>query len=334
MKKKTKIILFLLSILILLFLLKKTDLREILEIISKANLLMAFLGIILYLCLVFFRSLKWFLLTKEIKKEVKYSEVLPIFLINSFLGNITPLKSGGVLSPFLFKKYLKISEGQGFSVMMIDMFFEIIVFCLLLLFSLFYIINSNIKNQLSSVVFKELLFLVILMAVFACAILFSKKIAARFLRIFSFFKKNPFLNKIIDFFEKQIESFYQTIILCKEKKSYYYMIPLTIAVWLFEILSFYLIFASVSPIPFLKITTTQIIAAAATFLVLTPAGIGVAELSIVFILSLFGYPYNLILAGTLLTRFLLTGTLFLTGFSGFLLIKNKEAQKIDITKLA
>lgn len=316
MKNCIKIILFAIGVLALLFLIAKSDIRKIAEIISRANLSLVFLGLTLYLILVFARSLKWLLLAKSIKESVKYKEILPVFLANSFLGNITPLKSGGILSPFLFKKYLKIEEGQGFFVMVLDMLYELAVFFCLLFFSLLYLLNYKAENK-TILLAKELLFLFVIIVIFSAAFLSLKKVL---LKLFGFFEKN----KIIEFLKRQISIFYDTFSLLKEKKIHLFLLLTTVIVWLLEVLSFYFIFSSVSPVFFLQVTSAQIIAAGATFLVFTPAGIGVAELSIFFILSIFGYHKEMILAGILLTRFLLTGTLLLIGFIGSLFLKEKS----------
>lgn len=62
---------------------------------------------------------------------------------------------------------------------------------------------------------------------------------------------------------------------------------------------------------------------AAAFITFIPGGVGMAEISVVSILGLFGYPSLLTISGVLLVRLFLTGTLLISGLIGLLLIKKR-----------
>ena len=102
------------------------------------------------------------------------------------------------------------------------------------------------------------------------------------------------------------------------------MIPLTLMGWLFEFLAFYFIFRSVLPARFLEIFSAQTISMAATFVAFVPGGLGVGEVGVIYILSLFGYSSLIATSGAFLARIFLTGTVFLLGIIGSLLIKEKS----------
>ena len=85
---------------------------------------------------------------KIIENRINYRQFIPFFLVNSLMGNITPFKSGEAVTPLLFKKYLKIPVGQGFSIVILDRFFELMIFTIILFFAVFYILNSGIQNSL------------------------------------------------------------------------------------------------------------------------------------------------------------------------------------------
>ena len=125
--------------------------------------------------------------------------------------------------------------------------------------------------------------------------------------------------------KNSLESFYASLDLFKEKNIYKFMIPLTLLGWVLEFLAFYLVFSSVFQAPFLHIISAQAISMAATFLAFVPGGIGVGEAGIIYILNLFGHSIPLATTGALLARLVLTGTVFLLGSLGSLLIKEKEA---------
>src|SRR3989344_668216 len=115
-----KLFLFCLGLGLLAFLIYRVGFLKIFAIISGAKLLVAFLGVLVYLAVIFVRSYKFFLLTRMIKNTVSYGQSLPFYLVNYLMGNLTPLKSGETATPFLLRKYLKIPAGQGFSIIVLD----------------------------------------------------------------------------------------------------------------------------------------------------------------------------------------------------------------------
>ncbi len=148
MKRAVRLILFSFGLLLLFFLIYQVGFYEIIKTIVRAKLKIAFLGVCFYIVLIFTRSLKWFILVRILKNEIKYKELLPLYLINSLMGNVTPFKSGETVTPFLFKKYLKIPVGQGFSVVVLDRFFEMIVLTVISALAVLYMLNLGGSNSL------------------------------------------------------------------------------------------------------------------------------------------------------------------------------------------
>ena len=149
-----KLLLFLVGFSILIALIYRVGFPEIIRVISGAKPHLIFLGILVYLLVILTRSLKWFLLTRIIENKINYRQFVPFYLVNSLMGNLTPFKSGEAVTPFLFKKYLKIPVGQGFSIVILDRFFELMIFIIILVSAIFYILNSGIQNNLILSVFR------------------------------------------------------------------------------------------------------------------------------------------------------------------------------------
>jgi uncharacterized protein (TIRG00374 family) len=291
---------------------------------ARINLLL--LGFLIYLLLILNRTLKWFLLIKVIGHQIKYRNFLPFYLANCLISVLTPFKSGEAVTPFVLKKYLKINVSQGFSVIVLDRFFELIVFTLIFIAAFFYATNRILilpKLILSTIqwIFGGFLLLIF---VFSLIMLSSKKIIKKTFKIFGFFKEFSLIKKLSDLINKELQIFYDSLSLFQNKKVYKFLIPLTLSSWLFELSAYYLIFNAVFPIPFLDITAAQIISIGAGLISLVPGGLGIAEIGTVYILKLFNYPTTLSAGGALLARFILTGTLLISGVIGIFLIKEKR----------
>lgn len=322
--KLIKLVLFIFGILLLGILVYRVGFREIIQIILGAKVYFLILGFLVYLLLVLTRALKWFLLVRTTAEvEIKYNEFLPFYFVNGLMGNITPLKSGEAITPFLFKKYLKIPAGQGFSIVILDRFFELMIFAIILVLALFYIMNNGVQNSLILSIFQWIFVGFILLITVLITIIISKKITLKILGIFNLFKKYSLIKKGLEFIEKELEIFYNSLVLFKNKKIYKFMIPLTLVSWVFEFLAFYLVFSSVLFTSFLNIAAAQVISMAATFVSFIPGGIGIGEIGAVYILNLFNYSVILSASGVLLARFVLTGTLLILGIIGTFLIKEK-----------
>lgn len=312
MGKSIKLILFFLGLSILFALIYRVGFSEIIGIVARAKLYFIFLGVLVYLLAILTRSLKWFLLTKLVKKEINYRQFLPFYLVNSLMGNLTPFKSGEAVTPFLFRKYLKIPVGQGFSIVVLDRFFELIVFAALLILALLFILNSGIQDDLILAVFKGALIVIFLLITVLIGLCFFKKIVLKIVRLFA----------VLRFLGKELDVFYNTLPFFK--KTYQFLLPLTLISWFLEILASYLVYTSIFSVSFTIVAISLIITLGATLVTFIPGGVGISEVSIVYILNLFGYSPVFVTSGVLLTRFFLTGALLSFGFLGLIFIKRGE----------
>ena len=189
---------------------------------------------------------------------------------------------------------------------------------------MFYIINTGVTSDLFLSVFQWIIIGLFLLISILIIVIVSKKTFLKILGIFNFFKRFSLIKRVLEFIEKELQTFYDSLSMFKNKRVYKFMIPLTLICWFFEFLSFYLIFSSVLLTSFLNIATAQVISMAATFISFVPGGIGIGEVGAVYILNLFNYPVVLSTAGVLLARIVLTGTLLITGIIGAFLIRERN----------
>ncbi|MEK9135101.1 MAG: flippase-like domain-containing protein [Patescibacteria group bacterium] len=314
MNKIFRLILFISGISILSALIYRVGFHEIIRTIAEAKVNFLIYGLSVYLVLILARAFKWFLLVRVTGNKIGFKKFLPLYFVSSLMGNITPFKSGEAIAPFLFEKYLKIPVGQGFAIVILDRFFELITFAIILILTILYIIPVF---QWAPIPLFALISLLIILIV-------SQKTSLKILGIFNVFKKYSLFKRILEFAEKELQFFYDGLFLFKNKKVYRFIIPLTIICWLLEFLSFYFIVSSVLSASFFHIAAAQVMAIAAILLTFIPVGIGIGEVGIVYVLNLFNYPTVLSAGGALLARLILTGALFTVGIIGTFLLKEKN----------
>mgnify|MGYP001587780243 CR=1 FL=1 len=285
---------------------------EVVSTVKKAKLSFALLGVLAYLVVIFFRSLRWFLLVKTIKDKISYKQFLPFYLANSLMGNLTPFKAGEATTPFLFKKYLKIPVGQGFSVIVLDRFLELITLTIISVLAIVFVLNRGIENVVILSVFRAMFIALFVVLAILITVIVSKRTALKIIGSFGFLR----------FVEKELDVFYDTLTLFK--KAYRFLIPLILIGWFLEALAPYLVYKSIFPVFFFDVILAQMVTLGASLVTFIPGGVGIIEVSVFYILNLFGYSPILITGGLLLARLLLTGTLLASGLVGSILIKEEK----------
>ena len=112
--KLNTIIIFILTIVILFFLLRK-DFFDVLSYIINSNYVYLFCALLTFFISFLFEQITLYLLTININDKIKFRSILKIGAITKFFNGITPLSSGG--QPFqvyeLRKKGIAISKGTN-----------------------------------------------------------------------------------------------------------------------------------------------------------------------------------------------------------------------------
>ncbi len=307
-----KSILLAVGFFLLFLLIHRAGFSEVVATVRQAKLFFALLGVLAYLIVIFLRSLRWFLLVKIIKEKISYKQFLPFYLANSLMGNLTPFKAGEAATPFLFKKYLKIPVGQGFSVIILDRFLELITLTIISILAIFFVLNRGIENMAIMSVFRWMFIAFFILLAILITVVVFKRATLKAVGSLSFLK----------FIEKELNVFYDTLPLFK--KTYKFLVPLILIGWFFEALAPYLVYRSIFPVFFLDVILAQMVTLGASLVTFIPGGVGIIEVSVFYILSLFGYSSLLITSGLLLARLLLTGTLLTSGLIGSALIREDK----------
>lgn len=92
--KKNSIILFLITLVVLFFIIKD-DFNNIVNALSKANVIFILFGITFTILYWFFKTLALHTIVKEYKKEIKVKQIFKQITITQFFNGVTPFASGG-----------------------------------------------------------------------------------------------------------------------------------------------------------------------------------------------------------------------------------------------
>lgn len=325
MKKRQVLNLILLGIGVVLFYLfiSRVGFKKIAQTLSGANLFFCLLGVFIYLGVIAIRARKWLVWSRILKRDASYKEILPFYLINSLMGNITPLKSGEAVTPFFLKKFLKTSVGRGFSLVLLDRFSELFVFVLFLIWAICYLILRGLPGSFMSALLISIFAVLFLLLVLLSVVVFLKTLTLKIIQriaLVGFFKK-PF-----EILGKEILNLYEGIDLAKKEKIFIKIILLTVLGWFLEFGAYYAVFLSVVRLHFFDVISAQIVSSAASLVAFVPAGIGVGDISSASLLNWMGYPLIQTMGAILLVRVFLTGTLLFVGAIGFYLVKRKQSE--------
>ena len=160
--KKYKSLLSLIGIFILVYLFYSIDISKFFSIIKKTNLILLIISLIPTICIVFFRGLRWWLITQSFDMDFSYRNAVVGYLLGTSLGSITPARLGN----FIRIKFLKQKTKQPIQNSILNMIVDNVVDILTLFFIsavsillLFYIFNTIVMHFVYIVIF--IIFIVI-----------------------------------------------------------------------------------------------------------------------------------------------------------------------------
>ena len=126
--KKRVIISIIVSIAIILALLWLANPTELWVSITKTNINLILLVLVLYFINLLTKSYRWYLLVNSTGIKVPYLKILPYFLIGLALNNVTIGKLGGEpVRAYLLTKGANVSVGQGIASIFTEKILDIVV---------------------------------------------------------------------------------------------------------------------------------------------------------------------------------------------------------------
>ena len=119
-----------LGLLLFVVILIKLDLRRVLEVITKADLIILAVPLSLVIPLKMLQSWRWRYLLGMQNVSLSLRKSFLIYLSAFFIGAITPARTGEFIKAFYLKKEKNVSLGEGFSNILIDRLQDVSAFAI------------------------------------------------------------------------------------------------------------------------------------------------------------------------------------------------------------
>lgn len=260
------------------------------------------------------RSIKWNMGLKLLKADCRFVETFWVYLFSGMICYFTPWKTGDLVAPFVFKKHFNHSVGGGVSVVLIDRIFEFLVLTFLVLAAtLAFSFRLADASQIISTIIKGVV--VLLTGVLALSLLvISLQVKTK--KVLSFFYdqfNSPMTKNIIKKATQALDNFYMSINQLKNKSFLLKIFFYTCLSLTADALFFYFIINSTITVGLMDCLMVQFITIGIALASFTPTGMGVLELSVIYLFSLLNYPQVPITSGMLLMRVISMGLTVLGG---------------------
>ncbi len=255
---------------------------QIIESISKIDLLLFSLALLTLIPSVLIKAYKQGLLVNAFATRLGIAESAKIWLIGFFFSIVTPGRSGNLLKAFYFADRAAISSGKGLAAAIVERIFDVAVlflFALLgfVMLSFYFVFQFDLGLIL-------LFFAAFLLLVF----FFSKKGLVEFLGkpLFRFFVPKRFVRQLRAGFDQ----FFEGIAVYKARKRLMLKVALlTILSWIVIIVQYYFVVVALQiNVSFLYIFAVMPIVNLLSVLPIAFSGIGTRGASLLFFLGLVG----------------------------------------------
>ncbi|MBN1779894.1 flippase-like domain-containing protein [bacterium] len=283
------------------------------------------LAVFLYFLSMLFRGQKWYLLLSTVQK-IRFGRFFPMYLVNNVMGTITPVKSGEAVGPVLFKRYLGIELGHGFSVFLIDRIFELGFILISLGFSFVYL---ALNVPMPALLYQSIL-IAFVMTVFVLALMFAVLFVERWgygmTDMFIKWFRHGRLQRMFTAMREELNHFYTFRKNDGVTRTMFPLFLLTGLAWLFQFIAVWLVVISLLPVDFWASLAAQGIAIPISIVSMIPAGIGISAVGYQSIMALFGYAYEPVVGAALLSKILFLGLIFISGWLSSLCLNRPEVR--------
>jgi uncharacterized protein (TIRG00374 family) len=307
----------LLGLSIFLYLIFSLDTGKIINAVLSIPLVYIVLASVLVIPTVLIRNAAWMLIHKEQKINIGFFQSLKIFLMGYFYGSISP----GYIGQLMRVPYLKEKTGEPSGKLFVNSVIETIVHTLslyaMMILGAFLIVGSH------PVLFMIVSAWVVILAVVLLFFIKKERGEKLFYQLIRYLTPKQFKTYLTRF----VDTFYADF-----PKLRTLIAPLILGsfTWIIMFSQEYLIVLALgATIPYLYFLLLFPIANTAGFIPITFAGLGVREVTSIFLFStLFGVDKEIVFVFTLV-GFLITD--ILTGFIGFLLTLTEMKEKRGMT---
>ena len=296
---KRTIFSFIVSFTILFILIRNVDLDAVLDVAKNASLPLLTIAFILHYMSFLARGKRWNILLKVADISVNTLSVTKMVFLSWFVNSIVPAKLGDVYRSYLLKKSTDTPISASLGTIFIERIFDIAILLLLLTSSGLLIFKKNIPQQISEAM--GVGYFLLLMVIIGL--------------VFVWIFKDRFYDILPEKFHFHFRNLHTGVyISLSDKKTVFKTIILTFFVWGLEASRFMLVTKSLGVNLGFEIIIFVVLAASLlTAIPLTPAGLGAVEVSIVFLLEIFGTNVATGTSIALLDRLISYWSILITG---------------------
>ncbi len=317
---------------VLIYFLNKIGLKEIFDLIKKANLFFLSLSFLFMFCMFFLWNYSWVLaLETKLKRKISSFSTLPLYFIGTFFNDLTPgAKVGGEpFRAYYASRKFKIKKSTCLATVMFQKGLTYAVHFAFVLISLFLLVYFFSFSEMENIILFTLSLFSFLVLIIVAAY-FSRKKIENLIDYFSFthtFFGNRFKNKkeFSSYFKRRYRNFcFHIKSLVKNRKLLVYVLLLSLLSKVFFYLSSYLIFLSLNiEFPFLFIIIGMSLMLFFEDLSGLPGGFGFSEGALILIYNLLGLRAIEAASVTLLSRGVYYFHTLVLGAMSFLYLKFK-----------
>ncbi len=319
---KLKKVLFLLGIIIIAALVYYVGPSDIFSKTKEARYDYLLLAGCLFFLSTAIRSLKWNIGLKVLEVDCGIGETFWVYLFSGMICYFTPLKTGDIVAPFMFKKHFNHSVGSGASVVFVDRIIEFIVMIFLIMVSAVALTYRlpDVSSVVSGIINGVIALLAITVVIMAIISIFQDTTRRVLTSCHDFFR-SPGIKNIIEKAIQTINNFYASIHRLKDKYFILKILFITCLVWAIDIITFYFIINSMITVGLTDCFIALFIIIGVSLASFMPTGLGTAELTAVYLFSLLGYPTLPVTTSMVIMRAITMGITVLTGLLAMVVMR-------------
>ena len=140
-----------------IFLLSYINIDDVVNIITNIKPIYLLVGLILYACSYYLRSLRFWIL---LKGEVSLSDLLKIVCVHNMMNNLLPARTGELSYIYLLKKIHKRNIGEGIATLVVARVFDFLLIVGIFLSASILLQFYIIKNGMFYVIFAVIILLI------------------------------------------------------------------------------------------------------------------------------------------------------------------------------
>ncbi|MBC8232992.1 flippase-like domain-containing protein [bacterium] len=289
---------------------------------KKADLIFMTSGLLVFVLYLFVRSLRWHVMLKATKSDIKLREFIPVYFLNFMISNVTPGRSGEVVAPFLMKRHIGSSTGMGFSVVLVDRILDIlfIVGAAILGFT-YYILSTDLPKSINIAFYIAIAVLMAMAGIMVMAALWQKG-TSTFVTVFT----NLFFRKRQKQLLEGLSSFYDG--LKTVRKVMPKLVAYAILSWILLGISYFLRIRSILYSPLLPTISCWIISMCIGMASFIPSGLGSSQASFAYLITAAGGDFAQATAAALLAKFVALCVIFSLGLGSLFWVRRENHPKI------